>query len=40
MGTETKESQHKMEVRALDNIKAAITAGKVKDVVLEQRGKL
>ncbi|KAH8919883.1 hypothetical protein BT69DRAFT_1352795 [Atractiella rhizophila] len=36
MGTETQESQHKMEVRALDNIVAGLKGGRVRDLVGEQ----
>lgn len=37
MGTETRETQHKMEVRALDNIRKALADGTVMDTVIEQK---
>ncbi|KAJ7928465.1 hypothetical protein B0H13DRAFT_2228920 [Mycena leptocephala] len=37
MGTETQDSQRKMEVRALTNLKDFITVGKGKDVVIEMK---
>ncbi|TFY80102.1 hypothetical protein EWM64_g3913 [Hericium alpestre] len=40
MGTETQDSQRKMEVRALTNIKDYLTVGKGKDVVPELQAKL
>jgi hypothetical protein len=35
MGTETQESQHSMEVRALGNLKAFLEGNEVKDTVWE-----
>ncbi|KAL7005302.1 hypothetical protein EMMF5_005139 [Cystobasidiomycetes sp. EMM_F5] len=40
VGTETEESQEKMEVRALDNLVEYFKGGKVRDTVIEQKGKL
>jgi len=37
MGTETQDSQRKMEVRALTNLKDFLTLGKGKDVVIEMK---
>ncbi|KIK69048.1 hypothetical protein GYMLUDRAFT_213990 [Collybiopsis luxurians FD-317 M1] len=37
MGTETRDTQRKMEVRALTNIRDFLTTGKGKDIVLEYR---
>jgi len=37
MGTETQESQHKMEVRALQNVKDFLTNGEGKDLVPEMK---
>ncbi|KAF8178586.1 hypothetical protein K438DRAFT_1266375 [Mycena galopus ATCC 62051] len=37
MGTETQDSQRKMEVRALTNLKDFLTSGKGKDVVIEMK---
>ncbi|KAJ7647642.1 hypothetical protein FB45DRAFT_822666 [Roridomyces roridus] len=37
MGTETQDSQRKMEVRALTNLKDFLTAGKGKDIVIEMK---
>lgn len=40
MGTETVESQKKMEVLALDNVVRGLTTGRVRNGVWEQREKL
>lgn len=40
VGTETEESQEKMEIRALDNLVQFFKDATVVDAVLEQRGKL
>lgn len=37
MGTETQESQHRMEVRALQNLQDYLKGGKGKDIVPELR---
>lgn len=39
VGTETEESQQKMEVRALDNLVAYFDKGSLVDPVLEQKGR-
>jgi glyoxylate reductase len=40
MGTETRDSQKKMELRALGNLKDFLVQGSGKDLVLEMRPKL
>ena len=40
MGTETKDSQKKMELRALGNLKDFLVQGFGKDLVLEMRSRL
>jgi len=40
MGTETRDSQKKMELRALGNLRDFLVQGSGKDVVLEMRPKL
>lgn len=40
MGTETKDSQKKMELRALGNLKDFLILGAGKDLVVEMRTKL
>jgi lactate dehydrogenase-like 2-hydroxyacid dehydrogenase len=37
MGTETRDTQRKMEVRALTNLKDFLTVGKGKDIVVEMK---
>lgn len=39
MGTETKDSQKKMELRALENLKDFLVEGHGKDLVIEMRQK-
>ena len=40
MGTETKDSQKKMELRALGNLKDFLVQGSGKDLVIEMRSRL
>jgi len=40
MGTETKDSQKKMELRALGNLKGFLVRGSGKDLVIEMRTEL
>ena len=40
MGTETRDSQKKMELRALGNLRDFLVQGSAKDLILEMRSKL